>query len=156
MPQEELNKNDNEIMYLIPANVSTRFEFFPGFGWKELRACAIAILIGGLIFLLTGFISHTTKANLNDLPAEKKIGLKNNSTTKIEGDIVYTTKAAIPAAIRLFFIIIPGAGAFIAFKKDASTGMSLVESIQSLKGFNKKQKRYLYIYNSASGGNNHG
>ena len=43
--------------YLVPANVSTRFEFFTGFGWHELRIVAGAITFGLLIFLGLGVVS---------------------------------------------------------------------------------------------------
>lgn len=43
-------------MYLIPRNVGGRFEFFEGFGIKELIFCALGALIGlGLTFLLDLF-----------------------------------------------------------------------------------------------------
>lgn len=41
-------------MYLIPANISKKFEFFPGFGWKELFITVIPGLIGLGIALFLG------------------------------------------------------------------------------------------------------
>lgn len=44
-------------MYLIPRNISNQFEFFPGWGWKELLILLIALGIGGLISLLLGLFT---------------------------------------------------------------------------------------------------
>lgn len=46
---EEQDKKTTQ--YLVPANVSAKFEFFSGFGWYEFKIVAIACLIGLLIFL---------------------------------------------------------------------------------------------------------
>lgn len=46
-------------MYLIPRNISKRFEFFPGWGWKELFILLIALGIGTVLsFTLSLVISH--------------------------------------------------------------------------------------------------
>lgn len=43
-------------MYLVPKNVGGRFEFFEGFGIKELIFCALGALVGlGLTFVLSSF-----------------------------------------------------------------------------------------------------
>lgn len=45
-------------MYLIPRNISKQFEFFPGWGWKELLITLGAAAIGlGFSFLLGLIIS---------------------------------------------------------------------------------------------------
>lgn len=45
-------------MYLIPRNISKRFEFFPGWGWRELVITLIALGIAVIIVFLLGlFIS---------------------------------------------------------------------------------------------------
>ena len=36
-------------MYLIPRNISQRFEFFPGWGWKELFILLAALGIGAVL-----------------------------------------------------------------------------------------------------------
>lgn len=43
-------------MYLIPRNISNRFEFFPGWGWKELLILITGLGIGGIFFLLLGLV----------------------------------------------------------------------------------------------------
>lgn len=45
--------------FLIPKNVSTRLEFFSGFGWRELYLVLIGLGVGGLLFLLTFLITHS-------------------------------------------------------------------------------------------------
>lgn len=46
-------------MYLIPRNISKRFEFFPGWGWKEFLVLIIGLGIGCVIALLSGLIIHS-------------------------------------------------------------------------------------------------
>lgn len=46
-------------MYLIPVNINKRFEFFPGFGFKELFLMGLLGGVGLLISLFIGlFTSH--------------------------------------------------------------------------------------------------
>lgn len=42
--------------FIVPANVGTGFEFFPGFGWKEFIVTAIGGGIGAVLFLLLSFM----------------------------------------------------------------------------------------------------
>jgi|LSQX01.2.fsa_nt_gb hypothetical protein len=44
-------------MYLIPRNISNRFEFFPGWGWMELFLLLAGLGIGGLLFMLFGLVT---------------------------------------------------------------------------------------------------
>lgn len=46
-------------MYLIPKNVKTRFEFFTGFGWRELLITAIGLAIGGIIFYIVSIFTDS-------------------------------------------------------------------------------------------------
>lgn len=46
-------------MYLIPRNISNRFEFFPGWGWPELVILLLGIGIGTLFCILAGFATHS-------------------------------------------------------------------------------------------------
>jgi hypothetical protein len=41
-------------VYLIPRNVTQRFEFFPGFGWPELGQTLAGLAVGGLFFFVLG------------------------------------------------------------------------------------------------------
>lgn len=44
-------------MYLIPRNISKRFEFFPGWGWKELLVTMVAIGVAAVFIFVMGFIT---------------------------------------------------------------------------------------------------
>lgn len=46
-------------MYLIPRNVTARFEFFPGFGWFELAAVVAGALVGLALFFLSGLFTKS-------------------------------------------------------------------------------------------------
>ncbi|MCT4584053.1 MAG: hypothetical protein N4A54_03925 [Peptostreptococcaceae bacterium] len=144
---EQQEKNVTE--YLIPANVTTKFEFFDGFGWHELKIVAIALLIGTIFFFGTGLITKTITMKDDNLPIEYTIGDKEDVKRNSEG-LIEKKVPFIPTPIRLFFIIIPGIGAFFLVKRDPLNGMSLLSMIKNTKEFKLKQKLYLYIYNSGS------
>jgi len=44
-------------MYLIPKNVKSRFEFFTGFGFRELAITSLGLAIGGILFFIVGFVT---------------------------------------------------------------------------------------------------
>ncbi len=49
-------------MYLIPRNISKRFEFFPGWGWRELFILLAALGIGAIFaFILGLFVSSPVR-----------------------------------------------------------------------------------------------
>ena len=140
-----LDENDSKItQYLVPANVSTRFEFIPGFGWNEFYIVVAALLIGVMLFGLTGLITKTELIDPVNLPYEKTIGLDMEKLPKTNDGMLIVKKSVIPAAIRFFFIVVPGAGAFFMIKKEPNSGFSLYTIWKNAKEFNKKQKRYLY------------
>ncbi len=45
--------------YQIPRNVSSKFEFWPGFGWVELFITIAGILVGLAFRYLVLFIAHS-------------------------------------------------------------------------------------------------
>lgn len=138
--------DDEEIkvtQYLVPANVTTRFEFFPGIGWYELRIIGISLVIGVLLFLVSGLPKKTIYVDPNG------ILLKTNAVSQ---QVKATPKRSpiIPTPIRLLLILIPGAGSFFLVKRDPSTNMSVMVTLRSAKEFKSKQRRYLYRYGSGS------
>ena len=46
-------------MYQVPKNISAKFEFFSGFGWKELVFVLIGLSIGFLIYLILSFFTQS-------------------------------------------------------------------------------------------------
>ena len=49
-------EQNNEIQYLIPTNVTSKFEFFVGYGLSELLKTAIVAAIGVVLYLILFFI----------------------------------------------------------------------------------------------------
>jgi hypothetical protein len=140
-----LDENESKFtQYLVPANVSAEFEFIPGFGWREFYIVAVAILIGAILFFLTGLITSTELIDPANLPYEKTIGLNIEKLSKTDEGLLIIKTPIMPAAVRFFFIVIPGAGAFFLVKKEPTSGFSLYTVWKSSKEFHKKQKRYLY------------
>lgn len=133
--------------YLIPSNVATRFEFFDGFGWYELKIVSMALLIGAIIFFILGLPKKTVNVDSNAISFEESI-----STNSGEVEQITERVPKIPTPIRTIIFLVPGMGAFFIVKKDPSSGMSLMITIKSSNAFNKKQKRYLYKYGSGTGG----
>jgi uncharacterized membrane protein (Fun14 family) len=131
--------------YLIPANVTTRFEFFEGFGWSELKIVVIACLIGTAIFWLLGLPKKV-------IQVEKSATTLTDITQSIKPEYVDKKVPLIPSLARSFAIIIPGGGAFMVVKRNPTSGMSLITTLKSQKAFKQKQKLYIYKYNSGSEG----
>lgn len=126
--------------YLIPANVTTRFEFFEGFGWYELKIVTIALIIGSLIFFALGIPKHTVKVT-------NPLGL--DTTTAIDNaQPEYKSQPIVPTLPRALAILVPGISAFVVVKRNPSTGMSFITILKAAREFKHKQKRYLYKYNS--------
>jgi len=46
--------------YLIPQNVETKFQFFPGFSWFEVGVVVAAFLLGLLLVYMLGFFTAST------------------------------------------------------------------------------------------------
>ncbi|OCZ51345.1 PrgI family protein [Dehalobacter sp. TeCB1] len=51
-----LDQENSFTEYLIPANVTTRFEFFPGLGWFELGSIVLACIVGVILSFLLGLL----------------------------------------------------------------------------------------------------
>lgn len=50
--------------YLVPANVVTRFEFFSGFGWREMAITLVGIVLGGAFFAGLALVHAPVAARL--------------------------------------------------------------------------------------------
>jgi len=46
-------------LYQVPKNISAKFEFFPGFGWKELFFVLTGLLTGFLFYLFLGIFTES-------------------------------------------------------------------------------------------------
>lgn len=42
--------------YLIPRRITQRWELFPGWGWAELAATGIGLLVGAILFALASLL----------------------------------------------------------------------------------------------------
>lgn len=144
--------NSKVTQYLIPANVTVRFELWEGFGWRELKYCVMALLLGGLMYLISGSFYKTELYDIKDLPFEKTLGLKNDDFTSIDGDIVTMKTRVVPDGLRYLLLVSPAALTYFCVKRDRSTGMSLIDNVVHMKEFNKSQKLYLYKYGSGMEG----
>jgi hypothetical protein len=146
----DIEENEKKTQYLVPANVSIRFELWEGFGFSELKICLIVLAISGIIFYLSGLLVKYEVYDMNLLPANETIGLVNDENTTIEDDIVTKKVNIIPNGIRYLILALPTIAAYFCVKRDRSTGMSLIDNLINMRDFNKKQKRYLYKYRSGS------
>ncbi|ADH59867.1 conserved hypothetical protein [Thermoanaerobacter mathranii subsp. mathranii str. A3] len=46
-------------MYQVPKNISARFEFFSGFGWKELFYVLLGLSLGFFVYLILSLFTHS-------------------------------------------------------------------------------------------------
>jgi len=140
---DEQQEDQRAIQYLIPSNVSTEFEFFPGFGWYEFKIVFISCVIGILIYTGSGLVGKTTCVNTTYV--------NTTNAPKLDRERLMEEKVpVIPTMARIFAVIIPGAGSFLLVKKDPSNGMSLLYTIKSASEFKKNQRLYLYKYGSGT------
>lgn len=130
--------------YLVPANVTTKFEFFEGFGWYEFKIVLITCLIGGIFFFLLGLPQK-------NVPVTVPVAIQmEDSLPQTSMEIQNRSEPYIPTLIRLLFVIVPAAASFFIVKRDPSSGMSLISVIKSQQQYSKRQKRYLNVYGSGS------
>lgn len=112
--------------YMIPVNVNSRFEFFTGFGIKELVFSLIGFAIGGILALIIGLI-------LSPFVAIEKV----SEITK--------------TVIQIILIIIPTGIMFFGSKKNPRTGFSPFDFIKQRKIYFKQQNKYFYVFGSGGG-----
>lgn len=144
------NKESTVTYYPVPTNVTTKFEFFPGFGWSEFKWLVLAVAIGGALFFLSGLIKTTSFIDPNDLTLEQSIGLDKEQLVYNEAGMIEVKKEAIPMIIRVILVAVPVSATFLAVRREPSSNMSLISMLKGLMDFNKRQKRFMYRYNSAS------
>lgn len=142
------------ILYLVPANVSARFEFIDGFGWRELQMVLIAVLFGVGLYMLTGLIPKPINTE-DKINSEQVVKNEMASGQAVDIDIEQAEQRVplIPNPVRvLVFIVIPGAGVFIMVRRNPTSGLSLMQFVLAMKDFNRRQKLYLYKYGSGAEG----
>jgi len=138
---DEQQEDQRAIQYLIPSNVSTKFEFIPGFGWYEFKIVFITCVIGILLYSGLGLVQKTIYVNAINQPVSEKISSEGLAEKKVP---------LIPAMARIFAIIIPGVSSFLLVKREPSNGMSLLYTVRSASKFKKNQRLYLYKYGSGT------
>ena len=107
------NNEDKKVtQYLIPANVTTKFEFFPGFGWHEFKIVLIACIIGTIFFFLLGVPKKTIPTTVTTT-----VAVENEPLPKTTLEIHDKKVSYIPVIIRILFIVVPGAVAFFVVKR---------------------------------------
>ena len=50
---------NEERAYLIPQPIPLRYEFFPGWGWPEMRVVLSGLMVGGLAFVNATWVVRT-------------------------------------------------------------------------------------------------
>lgn len=143
-------KENNVTFYSVPSNVSTKFEFFPGFGWFELKYVGVALIVGALLFFITGLFTTSSFVPQEELTLSQKVGLDEGELKVNPDGMVEIKKEAVPMIVRVLLVIIPSAGAFFFVRRDPSTNMSLIYNLRGASEFKKRQRLYLYKYNSGS------
>lgn len=136
--------DSNVVQYLVPANVSARFEFFEGFGWHEFLIVLITAILGFLVYSGLGGIKKTVVVNkdgISVITESKDVIIKEDGT-------VLKKVPLIPSVIRFLAIALPTAVSFFIVIRDPNTGMSVLTMFKSMKEFKQKQKLYLYKYDS--------
>lgn len=137
--------------YLVPANVSAKFEFFEGFGWYEFKIVLMTALVGLAFYFMLGIFQKTIYIDANNIPPAMLIGASEEELTPNEDGYIVKYEDSVPGIVRLLFIIIPSVAAFYLVKRDPTSGLCAISTLKHLKAFKNKQKLYLYKYNSGTG-----
>lgn len=135
-------ESTSSLQYLVPANVSAKFEFIDGFGWSELKIVLFATFIGIALAFLSSLFVKVERIEKENLTVEQSVGLQENYLIK--------KTPYVPAPIKGLMVIVPAAGSFMVVRRNPTTGLSLIRFLIDMKDFKKKQKLYLYRYNSGS------
>lgn len=138
-----MEKKDDQIMYLVPANVSARFELIPGFGWKELITVVSVVFIAFIISMLLGIPQKTVYKDASSLIVTDEMIVNESGQVEVKESI-------IPLPGRAIFVLMIGVFTFFLVKKEPSVNMSPVDSIKRSINFSKRQQQYKYKYNSGN------
>ena len=143
--------DEEELTYPIPANVTMRFEFLPGYGAKEAIATLIAFLIGVAIFLvLLGFIPIVIRTIIIIAGIFLTYILTKKSFSIVVsvffvGAVIFALSLfKLPVYISVFAIIIPVALTIYYVKRDPITGFSMYGHSNITREYKKSQKVYIY------------
>lgn len=155
---EGKDNKDNE--FLIPQNVSTRTEIFPGIGWKELAIIAVAIGIGFLFFLVLGipnkYVNKSDEISFfgNGSPMVSSLSTATTKPAQMLGATAPSTnqtkadqpeKVMVPVIavpFRLCVVILFAGLAYILVS--SANGPSILSILISMRRFSNSRKRYYY------------
>ena len=140
-----MEQKDNRVMYLVPANVSAKYELFPGFGWKELISVSVVSLIAFILAMLLGIPQKTVYKDASTLLVMEEMAVNENGQVEVR-------ESFIPLPGRVIFLIIVSVFTFFLVKKEPTSGASPIESMKKSLNFSKQQQKYSYKYNSGNRG----
>jgi len=135
------------LKYLIPANVASRFQFFAGFGFKELIYVLIVISIFGGFSLLLGFITEQEFVDYDHLSLQEQMKIEEQSLLVNDEGSTYFIKKSVPMIARVIIVVFPAALAFFIVRKDPNTSQSFIDVLVMFFKFSKSQKKLLYFKN---------
>ena len=139
----------NEFEFIIPANVNTRYEVFPGFGYKETAFLGLAVAVGLAFFFILGLFKTSQDIKKEDLKLEYTIGL---SQEELDKPYVTIKKDVISMPIRLIVACTPSILVILLFKTDSTSSLSFYKQLSYKRKFTSGQTRYLYKYESGARG----
>ena len=59
MQSQTIQTIDDQKPYIVPNNVETKFQFFPGYGWFEVSVVVAAFLVGVLLVYILGLLTSS-------------------------------------------------------------------------------------------------
>ena len=140
-----MNEKEDKIMYLVPANVSAKFELFPGFGWKELITVSAIVSVLFIVATLIGIPQKTTYKDPSALMVTEGMTVNENGQIEVRESIV-------PLPVRVVVVILLSGFTFFLVKREPTSGISPIDSIKKSINFSKHQQRSSYKYNSGNRG----
>lgn len=140
-----MENEEKSTQFLIPANVSAKYEIFKGISFKELKLIMIAGVVGVALFMFTGIFQRTVYEAPNNIIMTGETELNENGQIEI-------SKPVVELPLRAMCLFLPVVGMFFAVRKEEATGLSILDSIISFQKFKKTQNKYLYKYKSGTEG----
>lgn len=129
-----------ELTFMIPENVTTRFEIVSGIGWKEILYMA---LVGALGLIVAAFIGINTvtvskEVYVDDATVSDSIFQSNTG----HYETVYEEESILSTGTRFLFFIFPAVVAYMLLKKNNSN-QSMLDLFKSYYRFASRPKSFI-------------
>ena len=91
-----INEDDQHVLFYIPIGINTRIDYFPGFGKDELKQAMVGIVLGGIaslaVFLFSSLMIWTLITAFTSLAGSILVTTKNNINISVVDYVNFAMK----------------------------------------------------------------